>query len=212
MTEQTILYTFRRCPYAMRARLALHVAGIPCELREIVLRDKAPEFLALSPKGTVPVLQQGETLLEESLDIMLWALSQNDPEGWLAHKAVALPLIKQSDGPFKTALDRYKYGSRFPGADASDERDTASEFLRHLNRLLTQSEFLHSARPTLADMAIVTFVRQFAFVDKEWFDAQDWPELLRWLSVFLESPRFTAIMHKYPKWVANAPVTPFPDL
>ncbi len=209
MSDLPVLYSFRRCPYAMRARLALHYAGIPCELREIVLRDKAPEFLETSPKGTVPVLVTEVDVIEESLDIMLWALTQNDPDGWLTHKNAALALIAQSDGPFKTALDRYKYGSRFPGADASAERETASVFLQMLNNQLAETPYLHGDSLGLADMAIVTFVRQFAFVDKDWFDAQDWPHLIRWLDGFLGSARFADIMQKYPKWISGDPVTRF---
>lgn len=212
MTPLPVLYSFRRCPYAMRARLALHYVGISCELREIVLRNKAPEFLETSPKGTVPVLVTDGEVIEESLDIMLWALAQNDPDGWLNSKETALTLIAQSDGPFKTALDRYKYGSRFPGADASAERDTASVLLQQLNDRLSESPYLHGDSLGLADMAIVTFVRQFAFVDKDWFDAQDWPHLIRWLNAFLDSARFNSIMQKHPKWVSGDPVTLFPPV
>jgi len=117
-----ILYSFRRCPYAMRARLAVSSAGIPCELREIVLRDKAPEFLAASPKGTVPVLVEGDRVIEESFDVMLWALRQNDPDGWLDMPDAGFELIARMDGPFKTALDRYKYATRYDGADPQAER------------------------------------------------------------------------------------------
>ncbi len=205
-----VLYSFRRCPYAMRARLAIASAGISCELREVVLRDKAPELLQASPKATVPVLVIGDEVIEESLDIMIWALRQNDPEGWLASQDASLPLIAECDRPFKMALDRYKYGSRYAGADTTAERATAAEFLQKLDGMLSASAYLFGEVPSLGDMAILTFVRQYAFVDKDWFDAQPWPNLIRWLNAFLGSDRFAAIMDKHPKWENGDPVTIFP--
>lgn len=204
-----ILYSFRRCPYAMRARLAIHVAGVECELREILLRDKAPEFLAASPKGTVPVVVDGNEVIEESLDVMQWALAQNDPEGWLDMPEEGHALIAQSDGPFKSALDRYKYGSRHPEADTSEEREKGAIFLRKINTMLQVQTHIYSNSPCLADMAIVTFVRQFAHVDQDWFYSQDWPDLIRWLDSFKASDRFAAIMGKYPKWQAGDEITLF---
>ncbi|MFV2054303.1 glutathione S-transferase [Aliiroseovarius sp. YM-037] len=203
-----ILYSFRRCPYAMRARLAIASAGITCELREILLRDKAPEFLATSPKGTVPVIVDGDTVIEESFDIMLWALRQNDPENWLAGSD--LDLIEECDGPFKTALDRYKYHTRYDAVDAAEEREKAALFLRKIDNHLTETAWLHGPKPTLTDMAIITFVRQFAHVDYDWFLSQPWPNLIRWLEAFKASDRFKSIMAKYPKWQAGDPITPFP--
>lgn len=204
-----ILYSFRRCPYAMRARLALVSAGIETELREILLRDKAPEFLATSPKGTVPVVVTSDAVIEESLDIMDWALSQNDPEGWLTAPPEGRALIAECDGPFKTALDRYKYTNRH-GSNAETERENGAVFLGKLNTMLNGQPYLFGAKPSLPDMAIVTFVRQFANTDRTWFDAQDWPHLRHWLDAFLASDRFTLIMGKYPKWQAGDPVTLFP--
>lgn len=205
-----ILYSFRRCPYAMRARLAIASAGIRVELREIVLRDKAPEMLAASPKGTVPVLVDQGQVIEESFDIMLWALSQNDPEGWLDMPAAGHDLIAVADGPFKQALDRTKYASRHPESQASVERKKASVFLREIDARLKTGSYLFGPRPTLADMAILPFVRQFAMIDKDWFNSQPWPALCAWLDRFLTSDRFTAIMDKRPKWVAGDPATLFP--
>lgn len=205
-----VLYSFRRCPYAMRARLAIVSAGITCELREVLLRDKAPEMLTASAKGTVPVVVADHAVIDESLDIMLWALGQNDPEGWLADKETALTLIADCDGPFKTALDRYKYAARYDGTDPVAERTKATVFLNHLNALLNGQDYLFGPTPTLADMGVVTFVRQFAFVDKPWFDVQPWQNLSRWLEAFLVSPRFIAIMNKHPKWEKGDPVTLFP--
>lgn len=203
-----ILYSFRRCPYAMRARLALVSAGIESELREILLRDKAPEFLETSPKGTVPVIASGDMVIEESLEIMDWALAQSDPEGWLDFPPEGRALIAECDGPFKTALDRYKYQNRHQ-SDVDLERQNASVFLRKLDVQLAASPYLYGDAPTLPDMATVTFVRQFANTDRAWFDAQDWHNLRNWLDRFTQSDRFAHIMHKYPKWQAGDPVTLF---
>ena len=204
-----ILYSFRRCPYAMRARLGLASAGITVELREILLRDKAPAFLATSPSATVPCLQTDTTLIDESLDIMHWALAQNDPEGLTDMPASGHDLIASTDGPFKTALDRYKYHTRYD-SDREAERATASRHLMALNAQLNGHPWLFGSSPRLADLAILPFVRQFAFTDKPWFDAQDWPHLHAWLEGFIASPRFTAIMAKYPKWETGDAPTLFP--
>ena len=187
----------------MRARLALASANITVELREILLRDKAPELLAASPKATVPVLVTPE-VIDESLDIMLWALTKNDPEGWLDMPDAGHALIHKSDTDFKPALDAYKYKRD------EDSRSKAASFLRNLDQMLTDQPHLFGQTATLADMAIITFVRQFAFVDKTWFDAQPWPHLSQWLENFIISPYFTAIMQKYPKWQAGDPITLFP--
>ncbi|MCF6320878.1 MAG: glutathione S-transferase [Rhizobiaceae bacterium] len=205
MEQLPVLYSFRRCPYAMRARLAIAVSGEGVELREILLRDKAPELLEISPKATVPVLVDRDgSLLEESLDIMLWALEKNDPLNWLKpqHGTLSemLALINQCDNQFKPHLDRYKYANRYEDVDANDERDKAGEFLWQLDKRLASNEYLFGTRSSLADMAIVTFVRQFANVDRAWFDGSDWQNLQRWLVEFLQSDRFQAIMDKYLKW------------
>ena len=205
-----ILYSFRRCPYAMRARLALLVAGIQVELREIVLRNKAPEFLETSPKGTVPVLVTDDQVIEESLDIMLWALGRNDPEGWLDMPDEGHQIIATIDGPFKTALDRYKYDTRY-GSNAEEEREKAALILRNLDEKLQKTRWLMADKPTLADMATITFIRQFANTDRTWFDAQDWTALRHWLDTFLASKRYNAIMDKYPKWSSGDPATYWPE-
>ena len=128
-----VLYSFRRCPYAMRARLAILASGVSVELREIVLREKAPEFLASSPKGTVPVLVTPSAVIEESFDVMLWALDRSDPEGWLVMPEAGYDWIARCDGPFKTALDHTKYAVRYPDLDPEQERGRAAEFLVDLN-------------------------------------------------------------------------------
>lgn len=200
-----ILYSFRRCPYAMRARLALLASKTPVTLREVVLRDKPPEMLEASPKGTVPVLILSDgKILEESLDIMKWAIQKFDEEGWKSFSEVELAqmdaLIVESDGPFKAALDAYKYASRDETVEPSAERETGAAFMRKLNSMLKGNAYLFGDRFSFADAALLPFVRQFAHVDREWFWSQDWPETIRWLEAFLESARFKAIMSKYPQW------------
>ncbi len=201
-----VLYSFRRCPYAMRARLAIASAGFQVELREILLRDKAPEFITASPKATVPVfLLPDGTAIEESLDIMMHVLGLTDPEGLLSPTSGTLAemcaLISKSDGPFKSALDRYKYANRYEGADPVSERNKAALFLHRLNDRLTSNHgFLFGTRISLADIAILPFIRQFANVDRAWFDCQDWPALIEALNNFTGSTRFTAIMTKYARW------------
>lgn len=198
------LYSFRRCPYAMRARLAVASAGVEVELREILLKDKPQAFLEVSPSATVPSLLTADGVIDESFDIMLWALRQNDPEGWLAMQDEGYDWIKRADGPFKQALDRTKYETRYPDSDPTAQRDIAARFLSDLNDQITQWMY---ERATLADYAILPFVRQFAFIDKAWFDAQDWPNLQGWLEGFLTSEVFAAIMVKYPPWQeGDAPV------
>lgn len=199
-----ILYTFRRCPYAMRARLALASAGISVELREVVLRDKPADLLTASPKGTVPVLIDGDDVVEESRDIMLWALRRNDPEGWL-NRPDLNDLIDTIEGPFKTALDRYKYATRYTDANPDSERAKAAAILMDINAKLDGNPWLGGESPCFADMATVTFVRQFAMVDLAWFRAQDWPHVISWLDRFLNSDRFAAIMAKYPQWGPDSP-------
>ena len=197
--SKPILYSFRRCPYAIRARLALQITGFKTELREILLRDKAPEFLAVSPSQTVPALVLGSQVIDESLDIMKWALQQNDPGGWLDMPSDGHALIAEADGPFKTALDRTKYASRYPDEDKLDHRARASKFLYQLDQRLQQG-YLFGQKPSLADMAILPFVRQFAFIDKDWFDAQDLKPLQSWLNKHLASDLFTGVMNKWPQW------------
>ncbi len=202
-----VMYSFRRCPYAMRARLALISSGVEVALREVVLRDKPAAFLAASPSGTVPCLVDGADVIDESLDIMIWALKQNDPENWLQMPDAGWDLIERCDGPFKEALDRTKYATRYPEADTKVERSRAMEFLNMLDQKIDGSLF---GRPTIADAAILPFVRQFAFIDKDWFDAQDWPQLHAWLRRFLESAAFLAIMPKLPQWKPDDTEVRFP--
>ena len=210
-----ILYSFRRCPYAMRARMALWVSGQACELREVKLANKPPELLALSEKATVPVLQlAGGKVLEESLDIMRWALGQSDPEGWLGGGNAEL--IAHNDGAFKHALDRYKYPTRYPDeADGDDaafrlhHRNKGAAILNELNDRLAGDKQLSGNHRSFADIALFPFIRQFANTDRAWFDAQDWPHLQRWLDGHLGSSLFANVMAKYNVWKSGDAVTMF---
>ena len=202
------LYSFRRCPYAMRGRLAISTSGIKVELREVVLRDKPTEMLEVSPKGTVPVLvlHNGE-VIEESLDIMIWAFKNNLP------KPEEYELVKFCDEnftPFKYALDKIKYTSHHPDVDLNESRAEACRFLSKLESMLSKS-YLFGEKNTLADYSILPFIRQFANVDITWFDKQPWPKLQHWLNHFITSNRFQQIQSKYPQWKVNDHITEFPE-
>lgn len=202
-----VLYTFRRCPYAMRARLALSISGAGIRIREVVLRDKPAEMLAASPKGTVPVLVLADgSVIDESLDIMRWALDRNDPEDWLgADAGEASVLIAQCDGPFKQTLDRYKYPARYDGADPLYQRDAGLAILRQWDaRIAAAGGYLLAPCPTLADAALFPFVRQFAATDRAWFAEQNLPALRPWLDNHLASPLFKSIMTKHDQWRPGA--------
>ncbi len=207
--ELPILYSFRRCPYAMRARLAIAVSGQRCELREVVLKNKPPELLAASPKATVPVLVlPGGEVIAQSLDIMQWALRQRDPEGWLlTDLPVQLALIAASDGDFKRDLDRYKYPNRHAGEHAGDDqafaeghRANAAAWLMELEVRLKRHAWLFGPGASMADMAILPFVRQFAHTDASWFAGQPWPHLKQWLTAWESGALLARVMGKYPAW------------
>ena len=212
MTQQNtgqlpVLYSFRRCPYAMRARLVLEASDFTYEHREILLRDKPEEMIAASPKATVPVLVMADgTVLEQSRDIMEWTLIRSDPRNWRPKTGSQLgqmnALIDQNDGPFKDHLDRYKYGNRYEDVDPLAHRDAAAQHLHGLNDRLKDG-YLLGAVQSQADIAIFPFVRQFANHDRAWFDAQPWPDLLSWLAEHLAMPAFQATMVKRPPWAAG---------
>ncbi|MCX7083223.1 MAG: glutathione S-transferase [Methylococcales bacterium] len=207
-TKQTlpILYSFRRCPYAMRARLAIAYSNIDVELREVELSNKPQAMLLISPKGTVPVLQlENGRMLDESLDIMFWALQQNDEEHWLKAASLdhAQALIRGNDEQFKYYLDRYKYADRYPAYSELYYRQQAELFLADLESLLTQSAYLCGEHLSLADAAILPFIRQFCAVDSAWFKVAPYPALRQWLNHFLVSSLFEQVMTKYPCWQAN---------
>lgn len=195
-----VLYSFRRCPYAIRTRLALRYANVPYTLREVALRDKPADMLALSPKGTVPVLHLPDgRVLEQSLDIMHWALAQSDPQGWLTMGPLddMRSLILLNDTQFKPLLDRYKYPERHPEQDRTTYRQQALDcMLGELNHRLLRHKHLFAAQPCLADMAIVPFVRQFAQVDRHWWDHNELDTLRNWLQSLTTSSLFEAVMAK----------------
>jgi glutathione S-transferase len=202
-----VLYSFRRCPYAMRARLALAVSGTRCELREVKLSAKPQAMLVASPKGTVPVLVlPGGKVIGESLDIMRWALANRDPEGWLARDDPAL--IATNDGPFKHDLDRYKYPDRH-GVDALLHRESGLAFLREIDARVADAGQLCGPARGLADAAIMPFARQFAAIDREWFDTQPLPHLKAWLAGHLASAVFNAIMLRVTPWSPGDPPVTF---
>lgn len=210
-----VLYSFRRCPYAMRARFALLASGTRCALREVVLRNKPAALIEASPKATVPVLVlPGGRVIDQSLDIMQWALARHDPQAWLQPPGETLDamlvLIAQCDGAFKQQLDRYKYPSRFEGVDALQQRAEGALFLQALNQRLVVASHLFGVRPTLADMAIAPFVRQFAQVDADWFAVQPWPALVNWLAALTGSETWLAATQKYAAWKPGDPVLHFP--
>jgi glutathione S-transferase len=200
-----VLYSFRRCPYAMRARLALAVSEQSCELREVVLARKPAELFASSAKGTVPVMVLPDgSVIEQSLDIMLWALDRHDPQQWLPGDTVAMEAcmqqIRQCDGEFKTHLDRYKYPQRYDLQNGLEHRAGGAAFLLTLDTILQAQGWLNGARFGLADAAIAPFVRQFSHTDADWFAAQPWPALQCWLSEFETSALFVTAMARFPEW------------
>ncbi|KAB0519525.1 glutathione S-transferase [Pseudomonas extremorientalis] len=195
--SEVLLYSFRRCPYAMRARLALRYSGVPVQIIEVSLKAKPAEMLALSPKGTVPVLSVDGRVIEESLEIMQWALAQHDPDDWLLQGDPAvLALIAENDQGFKYHLDRYKYADRYPEHPMEHYRAEGEVFLQKLEGLLTERAYLLARYPSLADMALAPFVRQFAHVDREWFAGTPYQRLQAWLQRVLTSPLFIAVMTK----------------
>lgn len=195
------LYSFRRCPYAMRARMALRYSGVAVNIVEVSLKAKPAEMLALSSKGTVPVLSVDGQVIDESLSIMHWALAQNDPQDWLlkddpAAQAQTATLIEENDQAFKVHLNRYKYAERYPEQPMAFYRAEGEVFLRRLEGLLEGRDYLLADHPSLADVALMPFIRQFAHVDREWFGQTPYVRLQAWLQRFLESDLFTTIMAK----------------
>jgi glutathione S-transferase len=206
-----VLYSFRRCPYAMRARLAVKAAGIRVELREVVLRDKPQALRAASPKATVPVLVLPDgAVIEQSFEIMQWALALRDPRGWCAddgpgEAAEVRALVDANDGDFKPLLDRYKYAGRHPERPAAGWRDEAvALWLAPLDARIARHGAVLRRTSSLADAALMPFVRQFAEVDRGWFDAAPLEALRRWLDDWCASDLFTAVMPKFEPWRPGA--------
>ena len=207
------LYSFRRCPYAMRARLGLLFAELQVELREITLKHKPAQMLAISPKGTVPVLQlSDDVVIEESREIMVWALEQKDPQRLLDTKILheANILIDKNDNEFKYWLDRYKYADRHLDMTQTEYRQRCEDFLQDLEALLTRNPYLLGSHVTIADIAIMPFVRQFAHVDRDVFYDLPYPNLQRWLTGWLEHPLFLQVMTKFEPWQEGDEVVVFP--
>ncbi|WP_461517057.1 glutathione S-transferase [Porticoccus sp.] len=208
-----ILYSFRRCPYAIRARMALHYAAVPVALREVLLKDKPQAMLSVSAKGTVPVLVLPDgSVLDESYDVMRWALARNDPDHWwddtLAEQIDQL--VQQNDLAFKPVLDRYKYADRYPAFPAEHYRTEGEQFLKGLEVRLQQSRFLLGDSLGFADAALLPFIRQFALVDKDWFDGAPYPQLQAWMEALLASELFLGVMAKYKVWQEGDALTVFP--
>ncbi len=192
------LYTYRRCPFAIRSRLALYQAKIDYDAVEISLKNKSSEFLTLSPKGTVPVLVDiNGIIIEESLEIMLWALSRSDPESWILNdNNLSRELIDENDLNFKKNLDKYKYSDRFPEYSKEYYRSQCEKFLNVLNEKLQSKNFLMTERLSIADIAIFPFIRQFYLVDKEWFLKSKYQALKKWLMGLIDTKMFQDIMKK----------------
>lgn len=197
MTEH-ILYSFRRCPYAIRARMALAYAGIQCELRELLLKDKPQDMLKHSPKGTVPVLitKEGD-VVDESLDVMLWALKQHDPDDWFKNSSQCLSLIHTHDTDFKPLLDCYKYADRHPELSLEEHQANTLPFVSMLNDILSSQQFLIDDQISLADTSLFPFIRQYAHVNKSWFEQLPMAHLQAWLNYMLNSSLFQKVMLKY---------------
>ncbi|MFK3680555.1 glutathione S-transferase [Pseudomonas sp. NPDC088890] len=196
-----ILYSFRRCPWAMRARLALRYAGCAVQVCEVAMKNKPAELLALSPKGTVPVLATADGVLEESLDIMRWALALNDPQDWRlqadpAAAQHAEALIARNDSVFKTQVNLYKYAERYPEHSREHYRQQAEPWLAELEGLLEGRPYLLAGHPSLADAALLPLMRQFAGVEPQWFAEAAYPRVRSWLQGWLASELFKAVMAK----------------
>ena len=198
-----ILYSYRRCPYAMRARMALKYAGIEVEHREIALKDKPKSMLIASPKGTVPVLCVEKITLDQSLDIMRWALRKSDPDGWMAvDELISQEWVEKNDGPFKTLLDQYKYPNRYPDFHQEEVLSAAIELmLKPMEAALQSSQYLLGSKMTWVDVAIFPFIRQFSMVNPQEFDNLPFAATKKWLKQQMESELFNSVMHKYPTWI-----------
>ena len=191
-------------------------AGIRCELREVVLRDKPAAMIAISPKATVPVLQLAEgTVIDESFNIMRWALAQRDPEDWLnppnSLPEEAFALVEQTETQFKPHLDRYKYPDRYTGANAIEQRVECSNFVTLLEERLTVMSYLFGKKACIADIAIFPFVRQFANTDRNWFDHSPYLHTQAWLEKLSSGKHFGIVMKKYPQWKSGSEGVFFPE-
>ena len=202
-----ILYSLRQCPYAMRARMGLLLAKQPVLLRDIVMKNIPAEMLSVSAKGTVPVLLfEDSSVIDESLDIMIWALGQNDPDNLLhSHEpdtfSLMLDLIKRNDTEFVDSLNKYKAAARYHDVNEVVCRQECESFISHLEQKLTEHEFLMGATPSLADYALLPFMRQFSRVDRKWYIQSPYQNIQRWLERHYQNPMFSKAMTKYSQWL-----------
>jgi len=216
-----VLYSLRNCPYAMRARLAIYRSKQPIELRDIVLKNKPPEMLVASPKGTVPILVLASSkVIDESLEVMLWALNESDPDNLLRKSASPVPdtkqllpdmlqLINQFDVEFKTCLEQYKCAKRYHESNLNECRQACEVYIRNLEQRLTEHAFIMDEHESLADIALLPFIRQFARIERQWYLQSDYVHVKQWLNRYLQSPLFTKVMAKYPLWNENSEVDVF---
>jgi len=219
--ELAILYSLRNCPYAMRARMAIYKAQYPVFLRDLVLSNKPAEMIAASPKGTVPVIVLANAeVIEESLDVMLWALKENDPQD-LMHSSAAdevniaqemLALINHFDVGFKSALEQYKCAKRYKEANIVECREACLSFIDDLEQRLVKHDFLMSNNESLVDIALMPFIRQFAKVERQWYLQSPYPKLQAWLNHYLQSTMFSKVMSKHPLWLDSKQQVIFPQL
>ncbi|WP_454441490.1 glutathione S-transferase [Vibrio bathopelagicus] len=205
-TDLPILYSLRRCPYAMRGRMGIALSQQKVLLREIVTKDKPSELLASSPKGTVPVLvlPQG-TIIEQSIEVMIWALEQNDPQDLMRSSNPALnqqvlELIGRNDNEFIGHLEKYRASVRYRNDDSEQRRHNCEEFIAELENKLSNHDYLFGDTPSLADFAVMPFVSQFVRVEKKWFVQSEYQNVGRWLRAHLESKLYTQVMKQYPLW------------
>ena len=195
----------------MRARMALVASGAEVMLREVLLKGKPAELLAASPKATVPVLVLSDgRVVEESLDVMQWALEYRDPLNWLEGEALESDWISACDGDFKHWLDRYKYSERYPEHTAEDYRQKAETFVQKLEDWLSVSDWVGGDAANAVDVALFPFIRQFAGVDPSWWQQAPYPKVRLWLENWLNSALFSAIMAKFPRWESGQPGERFP--
>jgi glutathione S-transferase len=202
-----ILYSLRRCPYAMRARFGLLQAKQTVMLRDIVMKNIPPEMLAASPKGTVPVLVLDDlAVIDESINIMLWALNQSDPNNLLFREQPnvlpdMLALIDRNDNEFVESLEKYKVAARYHDTTEVHYREQCELFIYHLEHCLAEHDFLLGEHPSLADYALLPFIRQFSRVDRKWYLQAPYPNIQRWLNTHYENPLYSKAMKKYPQWL-----------
>jgi len=223
-----ILYSLRNCPFAMRARLAIYKAQLPVELRDVNLKDKPAEMITASSKATVPIIVLPSShVIDESLDVMLWALTENDPDDLLCHRehqkslneesevndntrlSEILSLIQWFDNEFKSSLEQYKCAKRYHETNLTECREACEVFIQNLELRLTEHKYLMGSKETLADIALLPFIRQFARVERPWYLQSSYNNVKNWLNSYLQSPLFTKVMAKYPVWSVGNDVTVF---